>query len=189
MSRGGCGSDGSQRSSFQSQVHVLIVSEWLNRKLNLNLLQKLSLLPAWLCGLRQNCSSEVKDYIKCSPSGYCCPFFFNSDSLWMLPSDPLSSTGLPQPPELPRELWKTRIFFFKFSSSLHSILIDHRIIYLNQLISPENAKKLWRFFFFAGNLDGYAANNTKHLFKKLFFFSWAWGIPLKYQALRELTCA
>lgn len=123
-----------QRSSFPSQVHVLTM--------NLNLLR--SLLPDWLCWLRHNCSSErwkmILNAVLLKHDHYRCPCFFSPDSLCMLPSDLLFSAGPPKD-------------LFWFSGSLHLILIDHRIIfYLNQLNSPENAKKLWRFLFLQGTL-------------------------------------
>lgn len=143
IARGSCGSDELrlfqwQRSSFPSQVHVLAVSEWLN----LNLLQ--SLLPDWLCWLRHSCSSErwkmILNAVLLTHDHYRCPCFFSLDSLCMLPSDLLFYAGPPKD-------------IFWFSGSLHLILIDHRIIfYLNQLNSPENAKKLWRFLFLQGTL-------------------------------------
>lgn len=100
-----------------------------------------SLLPDWLCWLRQNCSSErwkmILNALLLTHDHYHCPCFFSPDSLCMLL---LFSAGPPKD-------------VFWFSGSLHLILIDHRIIfYLNQLNSPENAKKLWRFLFLQGTL-------------------------------------
>lgn len=61
-------------------------------------------------------------------------FFFYSDSLSTLPSDPFFSTDPPKPSKPSRKLWKTWIFF---DLPVISILSDHR-------------KKLWRngFVFF-----------------------------------------